>query len=207
MSARLAPAPDRTRADFLAFVEERPDEERWELIDEVRVMQAGASVMHQIIVMNIARVLNDMLERQDTRWFAIAGAMVDLTASSPGNMYIPDVLVIDTDEVLPDQNTTDRCYAAVEIISRSGKRRSGKLGGRRKIDVKVERYGTLPSCGAILVVAQDRMEARILVRSGEGWTERLVDEPDGAVEVEPLGLSCRLRDLYRRVVLPAKPRA
>lgn len=205
MSARLASPSDRTRADFLAFVESRPDEERWELIEGARVMQAGASLVHQIIAGAVARLINDALDRRGSSWLAIQTAMVDLTAFSPGNMYIPDVLVIDTDEVVPGQNLTERCFVAVEIVSPSDRRRSGKLGGRRKIDVKVERYRTLPSCQAILVVEQGATDLRLSVRAGEGWAEQHLTDPDAEVRLDAVGLTCRLRDLYRRVQLPARP--
>ena len=199
MGARLAPVPDRARADFLAFVEDRPDEERWELIDGVRAMQASASLIHAILAGAVTGLINDALEKEGSPWLAIQAARVDLTAVSPGSMYIPDVLVIDADEVVPGQTLTERCLVAVEVVSPSDRRRSGKLGGRRKIDVKVERYRTLPVCEAILIVAQDSMDLELHVRSREGWAERRFIDPAEEIRVEAVGLTCRLRDLYRRV--------
>ena len=62
MSARLSESGRLTSEAFLAFLEERPDEERWELFDGVPVMMASPRLSHQRIGFNIARLLNEALE-------------------------------------------------------------------------------------------------------------------------------------------------
>ena len=44
--------------EFMAFLETRPDEERWDLIEGVAVMMAPPSVAHQRIVQNLCGLLN-----------------------------------------------------------------------------------------------------------------------------------------------------
>ena len=42
-----------TFEEFFEFVQTRPDEERWELFDGVKVMQASANNLHQMIASNM----------------------------------------------------------------------------------------------------------------------------------------------------------
>ncbi|MFL6946793.1 MAG: Uma2 family endonuclease [Xanthobacteraceae bacterium] len=48
---------------FRGFVDGRPDEEHWELIDGVAIMMAPPTVAHQCIASNLQRVLYAALER------------------------------------------------------------------------------------------------------------------------------------------------
>ena len=54
-----APAPAFSGSmdvdEFMAFLETRPDEERWDLIEGVAVMMAPPSVAHQRIVYNLCQ--------------------------------------------------------------------------------------------------------------------------------------------------------
>jgi len=66
-----APMRDRPRLSvhvFRRFVEGRPEEERWELIDGVAVMMAPPTLAHQIIAGNLQRLLNDALEIRARPW-------------------------------------------------------------------------------------------------------------------------------------------
>jgi Uma2 family endonuclease len=63
-----APIRDHQRlsvALFRGFLEGRPEEERWELIDGLPVMMAPPTKAHQRIASNLERLLNDALEAQD----------------------------------------------------------------------------------------------------------------------------------------------
>ena len=51
-SPELATDDQMTVEEFLAFVESRPNEERWELIEGRPVLQASPSKVHQIIARN-----------------------------------------------------------------------------------------------------------------------------------------------------------
>jgi Uma2 family endonuclease len=84
-----APHPSGTMDidEFTAFLETRPDEEHWELIEGVAVMVAPASYAHQRIVRNLCELLND------ARLFAYFDAGV----RSPGVRNFqpqPDVVVV-----------------------------------------------------------------------------------------------------------------
>lgn len=200
MSAVLTQADRLSPEGFMAFLEPRPDHERWELFDGFAVMQANASLPHQFIASTIARLIDDALLRQNSTWTAIAQGMVDLGPVFADNMYVPDVLVLDTKGIEPLQSFTSECIMAVEVVSPSDRRRIGR-GLGRKIEVKTERYRALPRCQAVLIVEQDRMDATLHLRGEDGWSEQRVVEPDEKVVVPPVGLVCRLRDFYLRTSL------
>lgn len=48
MLAKLAKADQMTVEEFLAYMEARPDGERWELIEGVAVMNASPTQWHQL---------------------------------------------------------------------------------------------------------------------------------------------------------------
>ena len=59
MTARpkLAPEQQMTIEEFLAFTDTRPEEERWELIEGVPVLNPSPIDYHQIVVTNIVAFL------------------------------------------------------------------------------------------------------------------------------------------------------
>ena len=66
--------------EFMAFLETRPDEEHWELIEGVAVMMAPASYAHQRTVRNLCELLNSAFARNRLDLFAYPRAGV----RSPG---------------------------------------------------------------------------------------------------------------------------
>jgi Uma2 family endonuclease len=56
--------------EFMAFVETRPDEEHWELIEGVAVMMAPASYAHRRIVWNLCALLNSAFAARHLDLFA-----------------------------------------------------------------------------------------------------------------------------------------
>ncbi len=57
-----------TIEEFLAFTETRPDEERWELIEGVPVLNASPVDYHQIVVTNIATRLMTKKHERKSLW-------------------------------------------------------------------------------------------------------------------------------------------
>lgn len=202
MTALLAEAPTGPAA-FLAFLDARPDHERWELIDGEAVMQATATITHALIAGNIDRLFNETFDREGSTWISIQNVMADLNAVVQGNMYVPDVMVLDGKSVVPNQNTTSGLIAAVEIVSPSDRRRRG--GTVPIIDSKLDRYRQMPSCQVVMLVEQQVPRLRLFVRSGESWSERSVTRLDAEVSIPLLGFRCQLRDIYRRTALGHAP--
>lgn len=200
MSARLIDSELLTSEAFLAFLEERPDEERWELLDGVPVMMTSPRLGHQLITTNLLRLINEALDARGSSLDALPQGMVDLRAAAAANMYVPDVLVLDADTIEMTQNVTQDCRLSAEIVSPSDRRRIGR-GLGRKIEVKTQRYRSLPLCEAVLVVEQDRYEAVLHLRDSAGWTEQRLDGPAAELAIPMVGLSCRLGELYARTPL------
>src|SRR5260221_6672766 len=84
---------------FRGFLEGRPDEERWELIDGVAVMMAPPTLSHQRIASNLQRLLTDALDRRDATLTAYQRAGINLRPSIEYYDLEPDVAVIDADAI------------------------------------------------------------------------------------------------------------
>src|ERR1700745_3981268 len=82
---------------FRGFLEGRPDEERWELIDGVAVMMAPPTLAHQRIAGNLQRGLDDALDRHAPTLTAYQRAGINLAPSIEHYDPEPDVVVIDAD--------------------------------------------------------------------------------------------------------------
>ncbi|MCJ2088431.1 Uma2 family endonuclease [Methylobacterium sp. E-005] len=185
---------------FWDFIETRPDEEKWELIQGQIVMQARPSLIHQVIVVNLQRLLNEALERSSSSWIAIHDPAIDLRPFITGHTYVPDVAVIDMATIEPDRNVVDGCYLAAEILSPSDHR---TLPGTRqtKIDVKRAGYEALPLCEAVLLIEQKSRALALSVRSGETWTRTRLTGDDHLV-LPGFGLDCAVADLYVHTPVP-----
>ena len=85
--------PHRMTIDeFLAFTDERPDDERWELIDGVPVLNPTPTDFDQVIVANILAALVTLRRARKARWIALPGVGTragDFTDRLPA----PDVMV------------------------------------------------------------------------------------------------------------------
>jgi Uma2 family endonuclease len=177
---------------FRGFLEGRPDEERWELIDGVAVMMAPSTLAHQRIAGNLQRVLDYALERHAPTLTAYQRAGINLAPSIEHYDPEPDVVVIDADASQePDRRYADRFYLAAEIVSSSD---------RTYVESKREVYKLHDACNCILTV-QDRFEVRVHLRAGGGWTEQVLTKPDDLLVLPEFGLRCQLRDLYRGTAL------
>ena len=77
---------------FMAFLETRPKEERWHLIEGTAVMMATRSLAHQWIALNLCELLNRALVAQGSDLFAYHETAIRL----PGVVNFqpePDVVV------------------------------------------------------------------------------------------------------------------
>src|SRR6266852_4747629 len=155
---------------FRGFLEGRPDEERWELIDGVAVMMAPPTLAHQLIASNLQRLLHDALERFAPTLAVYQRAGINLGPSIEYYDPEPDVVVIDADANQdPNRRYADRFYLAAEIVSTSD---------RTYVESKRGVYKQHETCKCILTVQQDRFEVRVDLRTSAGWQEQLLTKPD-----------------------------
>jgi Uma2 family endonuclease len=176
-----------TVEDFYAFTDTRPDEEKWELIDGDPVLNAGPAIPHQQIVANILYLL--AREQRDRRaaWRVIPGigALVSDTSRPE-----PDVMVIPREFSSSDrlQRHTGDAIVLFEIMSPS-------TSGR---DLKWKRaaYTGMPALTHYVVVAQDAVEVVVFARE-TGFDERRLQSLGDALELNSLGVSLPLAEIYR----------
>lgn len=178
--------PRLSVALFRGFLEGRPDEERWELLDGVPVMMAPPTLDHQSIAGNLQTLLNSALKHVSPGRRAYQRPGINLGPTIEAYDPEPDVAVIDVNRDA-GRRYADRFYLAAEIVSRSDQ---PHIEGKRAV------YMQHDACICIMTIQQDRYEARIDLRTAEGWSERMLTEPDDALSLSDFGLSCKLADLY-----------
>ena len=104
--------------EFMAFLETRPDEEHWDLIEGVAVMMAPPSYAHQRIVSTLCQHLNGAFTARRLDLFAYFDAGV----RSPGVRNFqpePDVVALPVAEGLAERTPTSQS-AASKVISPTG---------------------------------------------------------------------------------------
>src|SRR5437870_13881107 len=109
MADALQRKPPRLSIElFRGFLEGRPDEEHWELIDGVAVMKAPPTKPHQRIASNLERLLNDALESHAPTLERYQGIGVNLGPPVEDYDPEPDVVVVDVEGT--DAQYSDRFY-------------------------------------------------------------------------------------------------
>jgi Uma2 family endonuclease len=180
---------------FRAWVESRPERERWELIGGIPMMMAPPTHDHQRIASNLERLLNDALEAHHPEFSAYQRVGLNLAPVVPDYDPEPDVAVISANE-RGDERYSDRFYLAAEVVSASD---------QKSLESKCDVYKSHPNCRCVLVVQQNRVEVSVAAWTGSGWTERRLSDPQEQLVLEDFGLRCTLADLYRGTAL--QPRA
>jgi Uma2 family endonuclease len=206
MTGAAARKPSLWTVDFFrSWIESRPEEERWELIDGVAVLMTPPTIAHQRIGSNLEQLLNDALEKHDPSRLAFQRLGIDLTPAMDNYQPEPDVVVMDA-EFESGQRYVQRFYLAAEVISASDSRKE-----RKDDEVWAEKkravYRNHPSCLCVLLIEQDRYEVRLDVRAEAGWTSRTLADPQDVIDLPAFGLACRVADLYKGTPLGRRPAA
>jgi len=193
-------APRMSVELFRSFVEGRPDEEHWELINGVAMMMAPPTLAHQRIASNLERLLLDALESHAPTMTAFQAIGIKLGPAVQDYDPQPDVVVTDNASAeKPGERYANRFYLVAEIVSSSD---------RSHVESKREVYKLHESCNCILTVQQDRFEVRIDLRTDTNWSEQVLKLPDDLLALPAFGLSCKLADLYRGTpLMPRRPPA
>ena len=184
----LDPREQMTVEEFLAFTEQRPDGERWELIEGVAILQASPSKVHQIISSNIVRELGNERKLLKRRWLPLLGVGTRVPIS-PNSLPQPDAFVLETpddDEAAYDNTTTD-ALVLFEVISRSNTRRD--QAWRRRV------YASIPNCQHYVTVHQRRIEVVRYDREAD-WEATNLKSIDSTLELSALGAALPLAQIY-----------
>jgi Uma2 family endonuclease len=170
--------------DFMAFLETRPDEEHWELIEGVAVMMAPASYVHRRIVWNLCKLLNGAFAERHLDLFAYFEAGV----RSPGVRNFqpePDVVVVPG--VASFDLYSERFQMVAEVLSPTNR--------RQEIDLKLRRYREAPDNLYAVVVEPRQFRVEIHAKRGN-WQPLILTKADDSIEMPEFGLRCRVADLY-----------
>ena len=184
----LRRAPQLTMEQFHAFRDERPKEEKWELIDGVPMMVPPPTLMHQRISANLDRLLNTYLEANKPEWRADREVGVWLKGDEKYNPE-PDVTVIDTAFAV-GQIYVQRFYLVAEVLSENDK--------KAVLEAKLRYYQGHKHNRCVLLVRQDRIAAEQHDRQPDGaWRRRHLTKAEAPITCPDIGTIGRLGDLYR----------
>lgn len=177
---------------YMAFLESRPDKEKWQLVDGVaqRIMTPPL-LAHQALAAELAFALNIALRQNRPELLAYCEAGVRLPERRDFQPE-PDVLVLP--RRAPRGHWSDRFVLVAEILSPSN--------DRERIDRKVELYAEGPENLHILVISQDAVKIVHRARSS-GWRPEELGDEDRLVLPE-FGLDLTVAELYRGLDLAPK---
>jgi Uma2 family endonuclease len=183
--ARRERIPTLWTADqFLDFLNTRPDEERWQLVDGLPVMMVPPTKVHQRVAANLERLLN----------VALAASRPDLFAYRETGIRLPDLddfhpepdLVV----LLSDATYTyydDRFFLVAEVISPSN--------SSEMIERKLDLYGSHPDNLYCLTIDQDSVHVALYDRDS-GWAGTDLRSLDDVLALPAFGFEARLAALY-----------
>ena len=181
---------DRLRmsfGDFLAFIDTRPDEEKWELVEGRPILNPSPVYFHQIIVGNLIVELTAVLRTRTPRLVAIPGIGVKVDEF---NAPIPDVMVRPLDSL--EGSYCDDMSVAIEVLSPGTARRD--RAWKRQV------YAALPSLQHYLIVSPRKVELSLFSRADD-FVERRITDAAESVELSALGLALPVSRLYRETGL------
>ncbi|MBK3395783.1 MULTISPECIES: Uma2 family endonuclease [Methylobacterium] len=188
MSLALRRAPRMRVADFIAMIRERPDEERWELLDGEAVLMAPPSERHQQIVSNLLAALRPLVAKFGCRALPGLGLRNDFVDDYAP---IPDV-VVRCGPLLTDGYARDPLIVA-EVLSPS------TLNNDR--GRKAAFYQALQTLRAYLIVYADEARVELWSRgNGPDATLRVLGRDD-AIPLPDLGGEIPVAALYDGIPL------
>jgi Uma2 family endonuclease len=178
--------PRLSLAEFIEFAEASPDEEKWELIDGVPIMQASPIWRHQAIVRNVMFEL--MIASEDGRadWEALPG--LGTKVGEPNNLPVPDIIVRPRREM--EGWIAADALMVVEVLSPDTRSRDLKR--------KPALYASAPSLRHYLIVDSKKPSVILHDRAADhAFVKTETKDMDGAVELAALGLALPLARIYR----------
>ena len=182
---KLAPEAQLTIEEFLAFTYTRPDEERWELIEGVAIMNPSPVEFHQLVVLNIGSYLMARQERTGASWQPLLGIGTRVPVS-PRSLPQPDVFVKEGEAT--DLAVTDDALVIFEGLSRSNTK--SDQAWRRRV------YASVPNCQHFVTVSLKAVAAEAYDRE-TGWRKRALANLGDGLNLSALGLTIPLAVIYR----------
>ena len=177
--------------EFMAFIEMRPKEERWHLIEGIAVMMATPSLAHQRIALNLCELLNRAFVAQRGDLYAYHEIAVRL----PGvNNFQPEPDVVVVPGMSGYELFAEDFRLIAEVLSPSNT--------RTEIELKLRRYREAANNLHVLIIEPREFHVEIYARSRDWQVEILTTRSD-QIALPELAFGCSLEDLYRGTPLVA----
>ena len=191
---KLAESDQMTIEEFLAFTEERPDEERWELIEGIAVLNASPTNFHQFIAGNILIMLDSQQRKSNAPWVPLIGIGTRVPVS-PRSIPQPDLMV---HEVAPtsESSVTADALVLLEILSKSNNK--SDQAWRKRV------YASIPNCQHVVTVAENVPLVTRFDRAS-GWDKVEYKRISDVLELRMLDASLPLIEIYRRTPVASLP--
>jgi len=170
------------KAAFIAWMQ--ANEGRHELVGGRVVMMSGGSMAHAMIVMNLASLLRDQLDRK--QWTVVAEFGLD---AGPETLRYPDI-VVDRAGGGAKIYTATAPVLLTEVLSPS----------TAAIDLgdKAAEYLQLPSLLAYIVLSQDEPKAWVYARADTKFTPgpAVITGTEAVIRIAALQLQLPLAEIY-----------
>lgn len=175
--------PPMSLDGFLAFLEDRPRWERWELDDGVPLMNPQPTRRHDWIQTNILEALRQHRRRYASPWRPSGPSQVPVPGAP--HTVAPDILVA-IDDGRHDLCITPTPLVVFEVLSPSDRprRRASKLAA----------YAAVPSIQSVVLVRQDRQAVTVHRRNPEGGLSAFVCTE--AVDLPEIGVTLTFATIY-----------
>ncbi len=185
MLIKIAEADQMTVKEFLAYLDSRPDGERWELIEGVAKLNPSPTQWHQLIASNIVHGLMSWKAISGAKWVPLLGVGTHVPIS-PNSLPRPDVYVQEGPPLA--SYVTDDALVLFEILSKSN--RKADRAWRKRV------YASIPNCQHYVTVSTKAAE---VVRHDRTklWAETKVSGLGAALELPALRYDMPLADIYR----------
>jgi len=176
-----------TEDEYLALEDAARHKSEW-LGGEIRAM-AGASESHNLVAANTVAALNRALVPQGCR---VYGSDMKVHTGSGANVY-PDASVVCGPRAFYKGRTSiiTNPLIIVEVLSPSTQ--DADRGE------KWTEYQSVPSLQEYLLLSQDRPEAWLYTRDGDGWRFQPVRGLEASLLLPSVGVTLALSDLYALV--------
>lgn len=158
---------------------------RHEYVDGYVLAMAGGSKAHNLIALNLARVLHGHLRNTPCQVFS-SDVKVNVAWDWHERFYYPDV-VVGCDAGDADPYVVEQPKLIVEVLSDSTERndRSDKFYAYRR----------LPSLEEYVLVAQDTLRVEVY-RRDTGWDLEIYTALNACIELRSIGLTLSILDVY-----------